>query len=275
MIAFPNAKINIGLYITSRRSDGYHNIETAMMPTGWCDILEIVPAKGGDSTLTVTGRGVDCPMEKNLVMRAYRAMESRYNLPAVDIHLHKIIPDGAGLGGGSADVAFTIKVLNEMFELGLDESTMAEIASTIGSDCPFFIYNRPMLATGTGTTLSPIEIDLAGHTLVIVKPDAHVSTAEAYSGCKPQPTDVALPEILADIPPKEWEMRGVKNDFEATVFMHHQEISSVKSRLTELGAEYTAMSGSGAAVFGIFARDILAEEIEASFPEMAYHVAKL
>lgn len=275
MIAFPNAKINIGLYITSRRSDGYHNIETAMMPTGWCDILEIVPSKGGESTLTVTGRGVDCPMEKNLVMRAYRAMESRYNLPAVEIYLHKIIPDGAGLGGGSADAAFTIKVLNEIFELGLEESTMAEIASTIGSDCPFFIYNRPMLATGTGTTLSPVEIDLQGSTLVIVKPDAHVSTAEAYGGCNPQPTGIALPEILAGTPPKEWNQKGVKNDFEATVFKHHPEIGDVKTRIGEMGAEYTAMSGSGAAVFGIFERDILAEEIEALFPGMAYHVAKL
>lgn len=275
MIAFPNAKINIGLYITSRRADGYHDIETAMMPTSWQDVLEIVPAKGGDTTLTVTGRVVDCPPEKNLVMRAYRAMVERYNLPAVDIYLHKIIPDGAGLGGGSADAAFTITTLNEMFDLQLEAATMAEIASTIGSDCPFFIFNRPMLATGTGTTLSPIEIDLQGHTLVIVKPEVHVSTAEAYGGCNPQPSEVNLPEVLAQKSPKDWDCARVKNDFETTVFAHHPEISATKIRLKEMGANYAAMSGSGAAVFGIFERDILAEEIEKAFPNMAFHVAKL
>lgn len=275
MIAFPNAKINIGLNITSRRADGYHNIVTAMMPTTWHDVLEIVPAKNGDTTLTVSGRDVDCPPEKNLVMRAYRAMAERYKLPAVDIYLHKIIPDGAGLGGGSADAAFTITTLNEMFDLQLDAATMAEIASTIGSDCPFFIYNRPMLATGTGTTLSPIEIDLQGRTLVIVKPEVHVSTVEAYGGCTPQPSEVNLPEVLALQSPSEWLRAGVNNDFETTVFAHHPEIAEVKIRLMKMGASYAAMSGSGAAVFGIFERDILAEEIEAAFPNMAFHVAKL
>ena len=152
MIAFPNAKINIGLFITARRPDGYHDIATVMMPADWCDILEIVPAKDDVTTLTVTGRSVDCPPEKNLVMRAYRAMEERYNLPPVDIFLRKIIPDGAGLGGGSADAAFTITTLDRLFGLGLSADVMAGIAATIGSDCPFFIYNRPMLATGTGTT---------------------------------------------------------------------------------------------------------------------------
>lgn len=273
MITFPNAKINIGLYITGRRPDGYHDIVTAMVPAEWRDILEIVPAKGTGTTLTVTGRAVDCPVEKNLVMKAFRTMESRYRIPAVDIYLQKIIPDGAGLGGGSADAAFTITALNTMFGLGLDDSTMAAIAATIGSDCPFFIYNRPMLATGTGTTLSPAYIDLRGHTLVIVKPHVHVSTAEAYGGCKPHPLSIDLPEVLSLYSPSEWKETGVVNDFEATVFPRHPLIAQVKSTLYNIGADYAAMSGSGASVFGIFKRDILAEEVKAVFPEMDIHVS--
>lgn len=275
MIAFPNAKINIGLFITARRPDGYHDIATVMMPADWCDILEIVPAKDDVTTLTVTGRSVDCPPEKNLVMRAYRDMEERYNLPPVDIFLRKIIPDGAGLGGGSADAAFTITTLDRLFGLGLSADVMAGIAATIGSDCPFFIYNRPMLATGTGTTLSPVDLSLKGYTLVIVKPDVHVSTAEAYGGCRPRPSSVALPEVLSTVLPAEWADAGVRNDFEDTVFAHHPRIAEIKSTLYNTGAEYASMSGSGASVFGIFARDILADEIERLFPETDFHISKL
>lgn len=275
MIAFPNAKINIGLFITARRPDGYHDIASVMMPVDWCDILEIVPAKDDVTTLTVTGRRVDCPAEKNLVMRAYRAMEERYNLPAVDIFLRKIIPDGAGLGGGSADAAFTITTLDKLFGLGLSDDAMAGIAATIGSDCPFFIYNKPMLATGTGTTLSPVSLSLKGHTLVIIKPDVHVSTTEAYGGCRPQPSTLFLPDVLATMPPEEWKQSGVRNDFEETVFSHHPLIAGIKSTLYDMGAEYASMSGSGASVFGIFGRDILAEEIERTFPETDFHISRL
>ncbi len=275
MITFPNAKINIGLYITSRRDDGYHEIVTAMIPTDWRDILEIVPAKGNGTTLTVTGRSVDCPTEKNLVMRAYRAMASQYDLPDVDIYLHKIIPDGAGLGGGSADAAFTIRALNEMFELGLSDDAMAATAATIGSDCPFFIYNRPMLATGTGTTLAPINFSQEGYRLVIVKPREYVSTAEAYGGCMPKPCETPLTEILAETPPEEWAKSNVVNDFEASVFPLHPHIAEVKASLYRLGAAYASMSGSGASVFGIFGRDILADEIQQTFPGMDFHISTL
>lgn len=275
MITFPNAKINIGLYITSRRDDGYHEIVTAMIPTDWRDILEIVPAKGNGSTLTVTGRSVDCPTEKNLVMRAYRAMASQYDLPDVDIYLHKIIPDGAGLGGGSADAAFTIRALNEMFELGLSDDAMAATAAAIGSDCPFFIYNRPMLATGTGTTLAPIDFSLKDYRLVIVKPHEYVSTAEAYRGCTPKPCVTQLTEILAAAPPEEWIKVNIVNDFETTVFPLHPCIAEVKASLYRLGAAYASMSGSGASVFGIFGRDILADEIQQTFPGMDFHISTL
>ena len=159
MITFPNAKINLGLHIVSRRSDGYHNIETVFYPIPLTDSLEIVPAKGAESTLTCYGRVVDCPVEKNLVMKAYRMMEEAYGLPPVDIYLVKHIPDGAGLGGGSSDASFCMKMLNDMFEIGLSAEQLAAMAAKIGADCPFFIYNQPMIATGIGDVLEPIGVD--------------------------------------------------------------------------------------------------------------------
>lgn len=274
MLVFPNAKINIGLYITAKRPDGYHDIVTAMIPADWRDILEIVPAKSTETTLTVTGRHVDCPPEKNLVMKAYRAMKESYDVPAVDIYLHKIIPDGAGLGGGSADAAFTLRVLNDMFNLNLSTEGLAAIASRLGSDCPFFIYNRPMLATGTGTDLSPFDVNLSGYNLLIIKPDVHVSTAEAYGGCQPEPMKIDLAAILSTVPPEEWGIIGITNDFEKSVFPAHPAIARLKADIEAMGAAYTSMSGSGASVFGIFDRDILAEEVEERFPGMAYHITK-
>ena len=188
MITFPNAKINLGLDILRRREDGYHDIETVMVPVPWHDVLEIVPAKGEETTLTVTGRHVDCPPEKNLVMKAYRALEREVSLPPVDIYLRKIIPDGAGLGGGSADASFTLRALNELFALGYNDEQLARVASTLGADCPFFIYNRPMLCTGTGTDMEPIDVDLQGLDILIAKPDVSVPTAAAYSHTTPAKT---------------------------------------------------------------------------------------
>ena len=161
MIAFPNAKINIGLDILRRRPDGYHDLCTVMMPVAWCDILEIVPAApGADDTLTVTGRRVDCPPEKNLVMRAVRALRAVASFPPVEVHLHKVIPDGAGLGGGSADAAFTLTLLRSLFSLDIDDAHLAAVAASLGADCPFFIYNCPMLCTGTGIELAPFALEL-------------------------------------------------------------------------------------------------------------------
>lgn len=266
MILFPNAKINIGLNIISKRTDGYHDIETIMYPVPWCDILEVVPASGGDTTLTVTGRPVACPPEKNLVMKAYRALDSRIPLPPVDIFLHKVVPDGAGLGGGSADAAFTLVALNGLFNLDLGKETLAEIASGIGADCPFFIYNVPMLATGTGTELAPVDLSLKGYRIAIVKPSVSVPTAEAYSGVTPRSPEFPLVDSAAEAPCK-WTGKIV-NDFELSVFARHPGIAAIKESLTALGAVYAAMSGSGSAVFGIFPEqsDNLADLLESTFP---------
>lgn len=267
MILFPNAKINIGLYITSRRSDGYHNLDTLFYPLMWRDILEIVPAKGSETTLTVTGNSVACPPEKNLVMRAYRAMNDEVPLPPVDIFLHKIIPDGAGLGGGSSDAAFMLKGLNSMFNLSLPADRLADIAAGIGADCPFFIYNRPMFARGIGNEFTPAELDLSDYVVAVVKPIESVSTKEAYSGVVPSLPEYDLKEsVLKDV--VMWRSR-VSNDFEKSIFPEHNAIRAVKKKLYETGAIYASMSGSGAAVYGIFPKedaDRLAETLAFMFP---------
>lgn len=260
MIAFPNAKINIGLKITGRRKDGYHFIESAMVPIGWRDVLEIVPSKESGTTLTVSGHMIDCPPEKNIVIKAYRTLEQQIPLPPVEIHLHKNIPDGAGLGGGSSDGAFTLKLLNEMFSLGLDTSKLAEVAAGIGADCPFFIYNRPMFATGIGTDLSPLGIDLNGKHIVVVKPPVHISTAEAYSGVVPVKPLVDIRAIIMNNACRDWKQYGVDNDFEKSILPKYTTIAEIKKRLEMCGAEYVSMSGSGSAVYAIFADDKLADK---------------
>ena len=267
MIVFPNAKINIGLDITARRPDGYHDICSVLYPLPWRDILEIIPAAGESTTLTVTGRGVDCPPHKNLVMKAYNALDTEVNLPAVDIFLHKVIPDGAGLGGGSADAAFTLKALDTLFDLRLGDDRLADIASGLGADCPFFIYNKPMLATGTGTTLSPLDISLAGYGIIVIKPQVSVPTAKAYAGVTPEVPPLSLDRIMAETSPAGWKAT-VKNDFETTVFSLHPVISELKDRLYAEGAVYASMSGSGSAVYGIFdtGYDILADALRDSCP---------
>lgn len=273
MILFPNAKINLGLDILRKREDGYHDIETVMVPVPWCDILEIVPAKGTETTLTTSGREVNCPPEKNLVMKAYRALEQQTPIPPVDIYLRKIIPDGAGLGGGSADAAFTLRGLNELLSLGLSDENLADIASGIGADCPFFIYNRPMLCTGTGTEMTPIDLNLKGMTIAIVKPDVSVPTAKAYSKTRPATPAVSIRDIIT-LPVAEWQMK-LKNDFEPSVFPEYPAISEIKEELMKLGAVYTAMSGSGSSVFGIYESDILADDLSSKFKDCQVFVSKI
>ncbi len=258
MILFSDCKINIGLDITARRPDGYHDISTVMVHIPWHDIIELLPAKGNAPSLTVVGRNVDCPPEKNLVMKAFRVMEREYGIPPVDIVLKKIIPDGAGLGGGSADAATTLKGLNEMFGLNVESRRLAELASEIGADCPFFIYDTPMYCTGIGTVMQPVDVDLAGRLLLVAKPEGvSVSTREAYSRVVPQIPDVALPELI-DLPVEMWQGR-VKNDFESSVFAVAPQVRELKEMMLAEGAEYASMSGSGASVYGIFNDDKLAD----------------
>lgn len=285
MVNFPNAKINLGLRITARRPDGYHSIESLMVPVPWLDILEAVPSAGGGHSLTVSGRHVDCPPEKNLVMKALRALEADLGspLPPTDIFMLKIIPDGAGMGGGSADAAFTLSLLNDLHSLGLSDGELARIASGVGADCPFFIYNKVSAVTGTGTTIVPApgaeaalrELDPI---ILIVKPPQGVSTREAYAGITPSPLKGLLPaEIVASLPPGEWEAAGLVNDFEPSVMARCPMIRTVKDRIREMGAVYAAMTGSGSAVFGLFHKgsDILSASAGPLFPGCDTKVARL
>jgi len=250
MITFPNAKVNLGLNIVERRPDGYHNIQTVFYPIPLTDILEIVPAHDGEATtLTCYGNTVDCPPQENLVMRAYRLLSQQHDLPAVAMHLYKHIPDGAGLGGGSSDAAHTLMMLNSMFGLGHTDEQLATMAATLGADCAFFIYNRPMLATGIGDVLQPIDVNLKGKTMLLVKPQESVDTRTAYSRVTPHQPDNDLLQTIS-LPVQAWD--GLLcNDFEPSVFAALPQLWLIKALLLDAGAHYAAMSGSGSTIFGI------------------------
>lgn len=272
MITFPNAKINLGLNIVARRQDGYHNIETVFFPIPLNDVLEIVPTDG-ETSLVCYGNKVDCPPEKNLVMKAYRLLQQRYDLPPVAMHLYKHIPDGAGLGGGSSDAAHALLMLNKLFELGISDDDLAAMAATLGADCAFFIYNRPMMATGIGDVLSPVDVDLKGKTLLLVKPSVGVDTRTAYSRVVPTPSTVDLAHTIAQ-PVETWD--GVLvNDFEPSVFAALPQLWLIKAQILDAGAQYAAMSGSGSTVFGVFNSDKLAEAAADTFADCATFVLQL
>lgn len=255
MLVFAKCKINLGLRILRKRPDGYHDIETVMVPVPWCDIVEANPSDNDTDTLAVTGNRVDCPPEKNLCMKALKALRSVVDFPATDIRLHKIVPDGAGLGGGSSDAAATVCAVNSLYNLGLSDDEMAKVLATVGSDCPFFAYDRPMLSTGTGTTLSNCDINTSGLHLVIAKPKGvSVSTAAAYAGVLPDENVEPLSQVVA-LPVAQWQGRLV-NDFEPGIFKAAPQIKAVRDTLLSMGADYAAMSGSGAAVFGLFSHPV-------------------
>ena len=248
MIIFPNAKINIGLNVTERCSDGYHNLETIFYPIKINDALELIIA----DELSFTSSGLEIPgrPEDNLCLKGYHLLKKDFDLPPIKIHLHKHIPIGAGLGGGSADAAFFIKLVNEKFDLALSSESMTEYARQLGADCAFFIENKPVFAFDKGDEFEPIKLDLSVYKIVLVMPPVHVSTSEAYRGVKPAPVKQSLLELIYK-PIEEWK-KYIKNDFEESVFKNHIEIRGVKATLYEVGALYASMSGSGASVFGIF-----------------------
>ena len=254
MITYPNAKINIGLNITERRPDGYHNIESVFYPINLQDAVEIKTIEGeepqGGYKLKVSGTILDGTPDDNLVVKAYQLLRKDFNFPAQKIHLYKHIPVGAGLGGGSSDAAAIIKMLNEKFALGLTSEQMQNYAVQIGADCPFFINNTPVFATGIGNIFTPIEFSLHGKTIILVKPDIFVSTRDAYALVKPSPAAIPLTEAIKQ-PISEWK-QFITNDFEKSVFAKYPEIAAIKDKLYDMGALYASMSGSGSAVYGIF-----------------------
>lgn len=258
MIVFPSAKINIGINITGRRSDGYHNIETVFYPLPIYDALEALP---GDE-LTFHSSGLEIPgrIEDNLCIKGYRLMSKDFDLPPVNIHLLKHIPIGAGLGGGSANAAFFIKLINNLFDVKLTIGQMLDYARQLGADCAFFIENKPVFAFEKGDRFEDVQLDLSSYHIALVMPPAHVSTAEAYRGVRSTPVKQSLKDLIK-LPVTEWR-HHIKNDFEESVFKNHPVIRGVKAALYESGAIYASMSGSGASVFGIFNKKPDLSELE-------------
>ena len=256
MLTFPCCKINLGLNVTERRPDGYHNLETVFYPIPLNDALEVVPLAQPSEVpyrLSQYGTVIEGPAEKNLVVRAYLMLAADFQLPPVDIYLYKHIPSGAGLGGGSADAAYMLCLLNDMFDLRLSEERLIVYASRLGADCAFFVHRRPTFATGIGDIFTPIGLDLKGWQIVIIKPDIFVSTAEAFRGITPQKPERSLLDIVKE-PVESWRDTMV-NDFEESIFPHHLRIAEIKQALYEAGASYAAMSGSGSSVYGLFQKE--------------------
>jgi 4-diphosphocytidyl-2-C-methyl-D-erythritol kinase len=251
MILFPPAKVNLGLNVLHKRSDGYHAIETGMLEVPFFDVLELLPAEKTDfkqSGLEISGN-----VEDNLCMKAYRLMETSYQLPSVYMHLRKQIPFGAGLGGGSADATYVLKGLNELFSLQLDDEQLRLLASQLGSDCSFFVAGGAAIARGRGEEISPIDLSLQGTWIKLVNPGIHVSTAEAYSGVRFSSSPTNLESILL-CDKEEWRER-LKNDFEPSIFERYPAIGIIKDQLYEEGAFYAAMSGSGSTLFGLYEKE--------------------
>ncbi len=254
MISFPNCKINLGLHVVGKRPDGYHDLETLFLPVmELCDELEIVE---GPLAMHQDGIALDNTPEDNLCMKAWRLLHDEFGIPSVTIRLKKGIPFGAGLGGGSSDAAFTLKMLNGIFSLGLEDSQLEQRAARLGADCAFFIRNRAAYATGIGNQLEPIEWEVeSGKWKVVIEiPEGeHVSTKEAYTGLQRDLFGCPRPDLREAVrrPIEEWR-NLIVNDFEASVFPSHPAIAALKEEMYRRGALYASMTGSGAAVFGIF-----------------------
>lgn len=279
MIVFPCAKINLGLNIVSKREDGYHNLETVFYPIPLYDALEIkyMDEKFPSDTacdLKVTGNVVDCDEQKNLVVKAYHILAADYQLPRIHTHLYKHIPSQAGLGGGSSDAAFMIRLLDERFRLNIGNPEMERYAARLGADCAFFIEAEPAYAEGIGDVLMPADGpdgNLQGYYLCVVKPDVAVSTKEAYSAITPKKPAKSCRDIVRQ-PIETWKEELV-NDFEEPIFKMHPELAAIKLKLYDQGAAYTSMSGSGSALYGIFKEE--PKGIEEQFDGMFCEVMKL
>ncbi len=252
MLAFANAKINLGLLLTEKRSDGYHNLETVFYPIKIHDVIELVDADFTSCTI----RGIDIPGDTidNICLKAFLNLQAEYNLPHQQIVLLKNIPVGAGLGGGSADAAFVIKLVNEKFKLGLSIAKMEDYARILGADCAFFISNKPTFAFAKGDEFEDLQIDLSNYFLVLVKPPLHVSTADAYRNVKVNQPETPLKDLI-HLPLKDWK-KSIVNDFEASVFAKYPQIDEIKTKLYTAGAKFALMSGSGSSVFAIFEKPV-------------------
>ncbi|MCX6235131.1 MAG: 4-(cytidine 5'-diphospho)-2-C-methyl-D-erythritol kinase [Bacteroidetes bacterium] len=250
MVVFPHCKINLGLWVTGKRSDGFHDIETVFYPVKLCDILEIIKSDTDDVTFTSSGIEIPGDVAGNLCIQAYRLLTKDFSLPPVRIHLHKVIPIGSGLGGGSSDGAYTLRVLNELLKLNLSLEQLQVYARQLGSDCAFFLQDAPAYARERGDHLERVNVNLSAYTITIVKPPVHSSTAQAYAMIQPVKRKTDLKQIIAR-PVLEWKNTLV-NDFEESMALKFPEIRTIRDKLYDAGADYASLSGSGSAVYGIF-----------------------
>ncbi len=252
MICFPNAKINLGLHVTEKRTDGFHNIETIFYPVGWNDALEIIETTSSSSefNLQLSGLPIHGELQDNLLYKAYSFIKEIKKVPQINVYLHKVLPMGAGLGGGSSDAAFFINLLNEQFQLKLSENQKLQVAKKLGSDCAFFINNKPVFAYERGDIFKPIELDLSKYYIALIFPNVHSNTKDAYSLVKPKHPKHSVLEVIQQ-PIETWKTNLV-NDFEISIFDKYPIVSTTKQDLYNCGALYACMSGSGSAVFGIF-----------------------
>lgn len=277
MIVFPNCKINLGLNVVRKRNDGYHDLETVFYPVPLTDKLEAVVGEGADCTcsLSLSGNAIEGNLDDNLIVKAYKLLASDYCLPHIDFDLEKHIPSQAGLGGGSSDATYTLRVLNKLCNLNLDAPTLQRYAARLGADCAFFVSAEPSFATGIGDVLTPMSdqcAHLKGLYLLIVKPPVAISTAQAFSFVKPQPPIIICKDIVAQPINDEWR-KHLNNDFELSIFNVYPEIRSIKQQLYDIGAMYAQMSGSGSAFFGIFkTRPTLLPQ---AFKEMFTYICQL
>lgn len=253
MLLFPNCKINIGLNITQKYPNGYHALETVFYPVDWTDILEVNEKSNQSFGINIIQSGIkiDGKTEDNILYKAYHLLAEFKNLPNLSVHLHKILPMGAGLGGGSSDAAFFIKHLNTTYQLGLNAEELNQLASKLGADCAFFITNKPVYATGIGNVFENINIDLNKYYICVVYPNIHSNTKMAYSNVSPKKPSYNLKNCIETLDPKEWK-NVLQNDFEQSVFLNYPAIKELKNYLYQQKALYVAMSGSGSAVYGIF-----------------------
>ena len=266
MVVFPNCKINLGLHVVRKREDGYHDLETIFYPLSLRDALEVVRRETANVkreipedaavSLQMSGLTVQGKPEDNLCVKAYNLLKKDFpQLGDIDLYLHKAIPMGAGLGGGSADGAFTLQALNDKFQLNLSSEKLFDYALQLGSDCPFFIINKPCYATGRGELLQSIQLDLSAYSFLVVHPSVHINTGWAFSQLTPAPSTQSLPEIIQQ-PVANWR-NNLINDFEAPVCKHHPELQAIKDALYKDGALYASMTGSGSCFYGIFPKDQL------------------
>lgn len=265
MIVFPNSKINLGLNIVSKREDGYHDIETIFYPIKLHDALEITVSEGNNQFFT-TGFNLDGKLTDNICYKTYTRFKQLFEIPKINCHLHKAVPVGAGLGGGTADAAYMMKLLNEFFNLQLSEAQLSKFASKMGADCAFFLKNKPVFAKGIGDDFEDINLSLQGKYIVLAKPPVNICTKTAYSSIKPKAPKIPLKEAILE-PIEKWR-KLIFNDFEENIFSMYPEIRKIKDILFNNGAKYASMSGSGSTVYGIFDEAI---NLKALFPDNYFY----